>query len=96
MCSLKIANDTVFKDFQLTELQPELNPSASGIGGIVPGAGLQVFGRTSIKLPTMPVIPPNQGIEFTIEIPAITITGVRAVMVTLGRQGSIFASKTTL
>lgn len=96
MCQLKIANDTVFKDFQLSEAQPELNPSASGMSGLVAGASLQVVGRTIIKLPTMPVIPPNQGIELTIDLPPITITGTRAVMVTLGRQGSIFASKTTL
>ena len=96
MAQLKIANDTVFKDFQLIEANPEMNPASSGIAGWASGTTDLVAGRSEIKLPAMPVIPPNQSIELNIDIPPITITGTQAVVAVMGRTGSIFASKTTL
>jgi hypothetical protein len=96
----KIANVTIFKDYQLTELIPSFNANAQGIAAYdltAAGVAPVIVGRSLIEMDTVPVIPPNQGIELTVEIPPITLpVGNFALMVTIGRQGSIFSAKTSL
>jgi hypothetical protein len=99
---LKIANVTTWKEYQLIEALPQFNPDTQGIAAYlgdptVPGNVQTIVGRSAVKAPTVPVIPPNQGIEFIITIPPITIpSGNWALMVTLGRQGSIYSAKNAL
>lgn len=94
----KIANVTVLKDYQLIELLPMFNPGNQGIAAYdVAAATLpSVFGRSVIELDTVPVIIPNQAVKFIVTVPPITLpAGNFAMMVTLGRQGSIFSAKTS-
>lgn len=93
----KIANSTVFKDFQLLNSLPFFNDKTTGIANADSAVATQGFmGRSLIQLPVSTVIPPNQPIEFTLEIPPITTgAGNFAVMLSLGDQGSIFSAKGT-
>ena len=98
MAQLKIANVTVMKDFQTLELLPQFNKLTAGISAYdaVGTANASIIGRSLIELPTVTVVPPNQPVEFTLEVPPITLpAGNYAVMVTLGSQGSIFSPKNT-
>ena len=97
MAQFKIANTTVFKDLQLTSMLPQLNPNASGMATTDTATATQfVQGRSSMDLPVGSVIPPNQAIEYTLEIPPITTgAGNFAIMVILGDQGSIYSAKGT-
>jgi hypothetical protein len=95
----KIANTTVFKEYQLLELLPTFNPGNQGLSAYDEAAELAnpvIIGRSVIELDTVPVIIPNQAVKFTLQIPPITLpAGNFAVMVSLGRSGSIFAAKNT-
>jgi hypothetical protein len=95
----KIANVVVFKDYQFLELIPAFNPATTGVAAYDAAAitAPVLLGRSMIELESVPVIPPNQAIEFSIEIPPITLPfGNFAVMATFGRMGSIFSAKTSL
>ena len=99
MSSFKIANKVVWKDFQMLELLPYFNTEVRGIAAYDEAAvtGPVVYGRSVITLDAVPVVPPNQGIEFSIDVPPITLpAGTWAVQVNLGRQGSIYNAQTSL
>lgn len=98
ICEFKIAGSTVFKDFQLIETLPWVNPDSTGL--VVKDSAVAteyIYGRTTIQLPTIPVILPNLKIEMNIEVPAFpfAVPATFALMATLGRQGSTMASRTT-
>lgn len=97
LMSLKIANSTTVKDFQMKGLLPYFNKANTGLAvRDTATATQQIVGRSILELPVAQVIPPNQGIALTIEIPPITTgAGNWAVQVTLGEQGSIFSAKNT-
>lgn len=95
MMNFNIANDTVVKDFLIHEGIPSFNPDNTGIA--IAGLGSPEHGSSFIKLPATPVIPPNQKIKVTLEVPAIDALPVpSAIVCVLGRFGSIFSAKTTL
>lgn len=99
MASFSIANVITFKNFQMIESIPAFNMENTGISAYDAAVITNpvIVGRTAVKLPASPVIPPNQGVEFQLEIPPITLpAGNWGVMVTLGRQGSIYSAKTSL
>lgn len=95
LLNFNIANDTVIKDYLIYEVVPAFNPSNTGIA--VAGVGSPQVGSSQIQLPATPVIPPNQKIKMTLEIPAVSgFVANSAIICVIGRMGSIFSSKTTL
>jgi len=102
--NLTIANSRVVKDYNTFEQNVSYNPKTSGIalGSVLDSADTATFpqeaiGNNTISLEAPPVLPPNQKIELTLELPPVgTVTGNIGVMCVIGRFGSIFASRTTL
>lgn len=105
LMNISIANSKVVKDYFTYEQNPPFNPKTNGISL---GGALQAsddlfapipypIGQSSITLESPPVLPPNQKIELTYEIPPVgTVSGTSGIMCVLGRFGSIYAAKTTL
>lgn len=99
--SVSIANQTVIKDYLISEVNPSFNPATSGIAtafaGDTPIIVQKSLGNSIIRLEAPPVLPPNQKLKVTLEIPALG-SGVDniAVVCVIGKFGSIYASKTTL
>jgi hypothetical protein len=106
LLNITIANSRVVKDYFCFEQNPSYNPKTTGIalgealaGDTEPVAIFpqEVVGQNTIMLESPPVLPPNQKLEITLEMPPIgTVTGNMAMMCVIGRFGSIFAAKTTL
>jgi hypothetical protein len=97
-CALAIGGRTIFEDFQLIELYPTSNPNNNGLAvSAVAGGPVYTIGRSMIELPTIPVLLPNIKMEFIISAPPTqaAVPANAAIIVTLGRQGSNFAAKST-
>lgn len=97
LMNIKIANTTVVKDYNLIELMPSFNPIASGISTLdTATATNRVIGPDKIKLEAPAVLPPNQAVSVTLEIPPTgTVPAFTFIMCVVGRFGSIFSGKTT-
>lgn len=100
---IDIANQTVVKQFNLFEMNPEFNPRTGGVSTPVQSTSLAPFttfgtaGQNKVPLEAPPVLPPNQTLSVKWRIPPIgTLSGTWAAMCVVGRFGSIYASKTTL
>lgn len=97
-CNLSIGGATIFENLQLIDLYPTANPNNNGfaVSAIADGPVYQI-GRSCIELPTIPVLTPNIKIELVITLPPnqLATPAGAAIMVTLGRQGSNFAARTT-
>jgi len=103
LMSISIANSTVVKDYQINESNPWLNPKNTGIAqGFVERAGSLAHmsgfvGNSDICLESPPVLPPNQKLKVTLEIPPLTGGNpFLAIMCVVGKFGSIYSAKTTL
>lgn len=102
--SITIANSQVVKKYQIIESNPCYNPLTSGMtgGDILNGTPAVVdqrgiFGQCAVFMQAPPVLPPNQRIVLSLEIPPIgAITGTMALMCTVGKFGSIFSAKQNL
>lgn len=104
--SISIANQTVVKDYMICETNPSLNPATSGIANqllpnaLVPASteeSLFFVGNSIIRLEAPPVLPPNQKLKVSLEIPALGGGSAQlAIVCVIGKFGSIYASKTTL
>lgn len=104
LININIANSTVTKTFQINETDPTVNRQTTGIapGNLAADAGTLVpfdaiYGPSTIHLEAPPVLPPNQKVIVSLELPPVgTLTGNLAIMCVVGDFGSIFAAKTTL
>lgn len=105
--SIKIANQTVLKEYLTHEQNPEFNPLTTGVSqtGIsvaaLPAKGGGVNGQNVIPMEAPPVLAPNLGLAVLFEAAPIgTITAPSGFMLCLvavvGRFGCIYASKTTV
>lgn len=106
LINITIANSKVVKDYMCFEQNPSFNPKTTGIalgealaGDTAPVAIFpeEVVGQNTISLEAPPVLPPNQKLEISLELPPVgTVTGNLAIMCVAGRFGSIFSAKTPL
>jgi len=112
LMTLEIANSTVIKDYSINETAPVNNPQATGLAVATllfpvaaPTLGefdvqYPIIGPSRIPLEAPPVIPPNQRIKLTLDIPPCDASSyggsALAIKVTIGRFGCIFSAGTTL
>lgn len=98
LINITIANSKVVKDFSAFEQDPAFNQNASGMTSFDTATATNVrTGPAKIRLESPPVLPPNQALSITLEIPPTgTIPAFSNIMCIAGRFGSIFAGKTTL
>lgn len=103
--SLSIANSQVIKEYQISETLPDMNPATSGVSNAEITAGAAntlapeqaIHGNNIIRTEAPPVIPPNQKIQLSLNIPPVgTVTGSVAIMCVIGKFGSIYSAKTNL
>ena len=93
---LTIANDTVIKNFQLSETFAPFNPRQCGIAQQTLAAN-EIWGPTIVPFEAIPMLPPNNGVQVSIFIPPVTgLPANSAIVCVLGRTGSLFSARTTL
>lgn len=97
LINITIANSKVVKDFCAIDQDPAMNQATTGMTSFDTATATNVrTGPAKIKLESPPVLPPNQALAITMEIPATgTMVANAFVMCIAGRFGSIFAGKTT-
>lgn len=92
LMNIFIANSQVVNDFNIYESNPSWNPNTTGIAA----ASATPMGANSVPLEAPPVLPPDQTLKITLEIPPLTAPAFAYVTCVVGRFGSLFAAKTTL
>lgn len=97
LINMKIANSQIVKDYNAFEMIPSFNPGAAGLTTLDSATATnRVIGPDKIKLEAPSVLPPNQSISVTLEIPPTgTVPAFTHIMCVAGRFGSIFAGKIT-
>lgn len=105
--AIKIANQTVLKEYLTFEQNPEFNPLTTGVSqtsmsvAALPAKGGGVNGQNVIPTEAPPVLAPNLGLSVLFDsAPIGTVTAPAGFMLCLvavvGRFGCIYASKTTV
>ncbi len=89
---ISIANSQVVSNYLIYESNPAWNPNTTGIAA----ASATPMGQNSIPLEAAPVLPENQGLLVTLDIPALTAPAFAFVMCVIGRFGSLYSSKVNL
>lgn len=94
---INIANSTTVKYGFNYESDPAFNPKTTGMAVYDTATATNVrVGGSKVFLEAPPAFPPNQSLEITLEIgPTGTVAANTAVMLVIGRFGSIFAGKQT-
>jgi hypothetical protein len=97
LINISIANSVVVKDYCAYELLPAFTGKATGLTVFDSATATnRLVGPSKIPLEAPPVLPPNQKISITLEIPPTgTVPTFTFVMCVAGRFGSIFSGKTT-
>ena len=105
LMSITIANKQVVKDYQINDSNPNVNKKTTGVSPSVglTDAGTQTYllnrpmGQSAIELEAPPVLPPNQKLKVTLEIPPVSAGNTNmALMCVIGRFGSIFSANIPL
>jgi len=102
LINLSLGNDTVLKDYMISETIPSLNPDMTGItfadSATVPSPTTMIpMGSSLIHLETIHTITPNLPFKFTVELPPLaTAVGIFFMQAVLGRAGSIFSARGTM
>jgi hypothetical protein len=87
LVNISIANSTVVKDYNAFEMIPGFNPKTTGIALYDSATATnRTVGPNRIPLESPPVLPPNQGISISLEVPPTGTVRIRSARKKAGRM----------